>query len=431
MTGGTRQTRVSRPLRLGALAAAAIVVAEASVWLLRPKGVIFDPSPVAERSYFSAAELRRLADFHDPQRLLGLGALALDVAVLATLALWRPRPLREALRAASRRPVLGAAAVGAGISLVLTLTGLPLTLIGHERARDIGLSTQSLGPWLGDQLKAASVGLVLASLGGVAAIFVLRRLGRRFWIGGTVIVIGFAVVSSWLAPVVLDPIFNDFKPLPPGPVRAQVLELGRQAGVDVGEVYDVDASRQSTAINAYVNGLGKTKRVVIYDNTLRDLSRAELRSLIAHELGHVRGDDIWRGIAFVALIAPLGVLFVQLFSFGLAERSGDDPRSPAALPALALAVALASFALNIPGNQLSRQIEARADSFALEQTRDPAALIALQRKLTMKNFGDPSPPAALELIFGTHPSTVERIGAALTYRREHPVSGRLRSPAGS
>jgi len=257
----------------------------------------------------------------------------------------------------------------------------------------------------------------------------IRRLGRRFWIGGAVLVVGYAVVFSWLAPVVLAPVFNKFEPLPEGKTRSEVLALGREAGVDIGQVYRVDASRRSTAINAYVNGLGSTKRVVIYDNALRELDRAELRSVVAHELGHVKGDDIWRGILFVALIAPLGVLFVQSFGEAVVRRRGEDPRTPAALPALALSVTLASFVLAIPGAQLSRQVEARADSFALGLTHDPRSLIDLQRKAALTNVADPDPPAVLQFLFGSHPSTIERIGAAVAYRRERAT--RPGTPAGS
>jgi STE24 endopeptidase len=245
----------------------------------------------------------------------------------------------------------------------------------------------------------------------------LRRLGERFWIGGTVLVVGAAAAFTWLAPVVLAPVFNRFESLPAGRLRSEVLDLGRRAGVKIGEVYRVDASRRSTAINAYVDGLGSTKRVVLYDNTIRELRPAELRSVVAHELAHVEGNDIPRGLLFVALVAPLGVLFVQLSAGALARRRGDDLRSPAALPALALSVALAAFVLGVPGNRLSRAVEARADTFALELTRDPQGFIDLQQRLAVSNLADPEPPAALHAVFGTHPTTMERIGAAVAYRR--------------
>ena len=319
-------------IAVAAVAVAAVAVAEIVAWLIGPHGGVIDPDHVSAAAYFSAAQLDRAADFNGPQRLIGLGSLLVQLAVLALLALWRPRVLRSALATAGRRPLIGAAAVAASISLILVIAGLPLAAIGHQRARDFGLATQGFGPWLSDQARSAAVAAGLAAIGGLAAMVLIRRLGRRFWIGGTALVVAYAVIATWLAPVLLAPVFNDFQELPKGPTRARVLRLGREAGVDIGQVYRVDASRRSTALNAYVDGLGSSKRVVIYDNAIRRLSPAELDSIVAHELGHVKRDDIVHGIFFVALIAPLGVLFVQLMSWGMAARSGDDVRTPGGDP---------------------------------------------------------------------------------------------------
>ena len=408
----------SAAVRIGAVAVAAVIVAEAAVWVMRPRGEILDPATVSEHAYFSQAQLDRASDFRDGQRLLGFGTLAVEGAVLVVLAIWCPAPLRTALRHASRRPLLGAAAVGAGISLTLAIVGVPFGIAANERARDVGLSTQDLGSWLFDAGKSAAIGAALAAIGATIAVAMLRRLGRYWWIGGSVAVVLFAVVFSWLGPVLVAPLFNKFQELPPGKTRSQVLRLGEQAGVKIGHVYRVDASRRSTAINAYVDGLGPSKRVVVFDNTLRQLPPAQLRSVLAHELGHVKGNDIVRGIAWLALVAPLGVLFIQLAGRALARRSGDDSRSPGALPALALSMAAALFVLGIASNQLSRRVEARADSFALELTKDPQALIGVQKKLALTNVAEPDPPSVLQWLFGTHPTTMQRIGAAVTFERQ-------------
>jgi STE24 endopeptidase len=405
-------------VRLGVAAIAAVIVAEGAVWLLRPRGEVVEPVAVSERSYFSTAQVDRAESFRSGQRLLGVGTLAIEGGVLVTLALWRPQALRNGLRAVARRPLLGGAAVGAALSISLSAAALPTGIAAHERARDVGLATQDVASWLGDVAKSTAIGAAFAGLGGALAVAGMRRLGDRWWIGGSVVVVGLAVTFSWLAPVVLAPVFNRFEELPPGATRSEVVRLGKRAGVDVGEVYRVDASRRSTALNAYVNGLGPTKRVVIFDNALRELDREELSSLIAHELGHVKGDDIWRGIAWIALVAPLGVLFVQVAGERLARRRGDDPRSPAGLPALALVAAATVFVLGVAGNQLSRRVEARADTFALELTHDPQGLIGLQRRLAITNLADPDPPAVYRVLFGTHPDTLERIGAAVAFERE-------------
>ena len=243
----------------------------------------------------------------------------------------------------------------------------------------------------------------------------LRRLGRYWWIGGSVAVVGFAVIFTWLAPVLLEPVFNKFEELPPGKTRSQVLRLGERAGVDIGHVYRVDASRRSTAVNAYVNGLGPTKRVVIYDNTLRELRPDELRSVVAHELGHVKGDDIVRGIAWVALAAPLGVLFIQLATgalSGAAMTTRARRRRCRRWPSRWRRRCSCSASSPTSSRAGSRR---RADTFALELTDDPRAFIDLQKQLAITNVADPDPPAATQWLFGTHPDTMQRIGAAVAF----------------
>ena len=406
----------SRGARIGALAVAMVIVAEGAVWLLRPADSPIEPATVEEGAYFDQAAIERARDYRGGQRLLLVAAIGAQGAVLVALALGRPPFVRRSLERLGRRPVLGAAAAGAGLSLTLAVVSLPTSTWAHERSVDVGLSTQSFGPWLADLGKSTAIGAALAAIGAAVLIALLRRFGRSWWAPGAAAVVVISGVLAWLAPVVLAPLFNRFDPLPESsPQRAEVLELGRRAGVDIGEVYRVDASRRSTALNAYVGGLGPTKRVVLYDNLIDQAEPAELRSVVAHELAHVRHEDILRGLAFVAIVAPLGLLFTRELAEGLASRSGADPRSPAALPAYALAIGVASFVLSVPGNQLSRQVEAGADSFALELTDDPRALIELQQRLSQDNVGDPDPPAIASFIFATHPPAVERIGTAVAY----------------
>jgi STE24 endopeptidase len=146
---------------------------------------------------------------------------------------------------------------------------------------------------------------------------------------------------------------------------------------------------------------------------------------VAHELAHVKHSDLRRGLLWIAIVAPAGMLLVQRLSEAIAERgrvdgarAGGGP-GPAVLPAAAFALAIVSFALTCAGNVLSRQVEARADAFALEETRDPAAIIDLERSLAVRNLSQPDPPRLWHLLFGTHPTTLDRIGFAETWRREN------------
>jgi STE24 endopeptidase len=411
-----------RWVRLGATAVAAILVAEGAAWLLRPREVI-EPVSVDEDAYFSADQVERARDYRSGQRLLMVGGLAVEGAVLVLLISGRPAPVRRALESAGRRPVLGGAAAAAGLFAVVSVATLPFDVAAHERAVDVGLSTQALGDWALDWAKANGISAVIAAGVGTGALALIRRYPRRWWMPGSAALVALAAVFTWLAPVVLAPAFNKFERLEPGQARSDVLELGERAGVDIGEVYRVDASRRSTAINAYVNGLGPSKRVVLYDTLLERLDRGERRSVVAHELGHVRDDDIQRGLLFVAIAAPLGLLFAARFSEALGGRSGAEPGRPASLPALAVALAVTSFAIGVVGNQLSRAVEAKADTTALELTDDPRALIELQRRLAEINLSDPDPPDWVEFLYGTHPPTIKRIGGAVAWQQGQRPDG--------
>lgn len=390
-------------LRLPAAFAGSLLAAEAAVLLLRPRER-FARQQVEPRAYFSQQELVKATRFRRGQLRIFAAQSALELGLLALAARRAP--------SAARRPLLTGAASAAGLTLATTAAGLPLRALARRRARDVGLVTQSWRGWAGDVAKGGAIGTGMAAVGGAALAYGTRRYGERWWLPGGALAAGAAVLFTFVGPVVLDPIFNRFTPLPAGPVRDDVLELARRAGVRVREVYEVDASRRTTAANAYVNGLGRTKRVVLFDTLLRDFTAAETRLVIAHELGHVRHRDVPRGLVFATLAAPLSTLAVARLG-RLAQREGTTP-----VPAVALALAVTTPALSAIGNQLSRAIERRADDFALRLTGEPDAMVAFERRIAVKNVADPAPPRWQRLVLGTHPPTVERIGQALAYASE-------------
>ena len=405
--------------KIGVVAVAMIVVAEGAVLLLKPREDVLEPVPVVESEYFGEVEIARGRDYREGQRWLFIGGLAVQGALLGALASGRPGSARRLLERAGERPVLGAAAAGAGLSLALGLVALPTDVWAHERAVDYEISVQSLDSWLADAGKSALIGAVIAAGGAALLIALIRRAPRVWPLPGAAAVVAGVAALTWLSPVVLAPLFNEFDPLPEGSqLRSEVLELADRAGVDVGEVYAVDASKRSSAINAYVGGLGPTKRVVLHDTLIDGSERGELRAVVAHELSHVANRDVPRGIAFVALIAPFGLFFVREAGGGLAARFGADAASPAALPAYALALGVASFVLSVPGNQLSRSVERVADDFALELTRDPQSVMQLHKDLAVTNVADPDPPAWARFLFGSHPPAVDRIGMAVAFEQQ-------------
>ena len=173
--------------------------------------------------------------------------------------------------------------------------------------------------------KGAGISAVTAAIGGLAAVALVRRFPRTWWAPGAVLVVAYGVVTIWLYPIVIDPVFNKFDKLKPGQLRSEVLRLADRAGVDVGEVYRIDASRRTSAANAYVIGLGHSKRVVLYDNLIDKFPRDEVRVVVAHELGHQKHDDLLRGLAWLAIVAPAGTFLTQALAERFARRDLGTP----------------------------------------------------------------------------------------------------------
>ena len=410
-----------RSWRLPVALVTAVLVAEGAVVLMRPRDRGPEPVRVEPRAYFSAAQIDRAEAFRTGQLWIYVAQTAIGLGVLALLVRRPPervaalnRPTASRKRSSPASPRAGAA-VAAAIAIATGVAGLPLSAVARERAKDVGLVTQDWTGWAGDVAKSQAIGAGFAALGGAVLVLGMRRFGSRWWLPGAVVVVAFGAITTYAGPVVLDPLFNEFTPLPRGELRSDVLRLAREAGVDVGQVYVIDASRRTTAANAYVNGLGHTKRVVLYDNLIDDFTPAETRLVVAHELGHVRHQDMRGGLIWLAVVAPFGMRAAALLAERFAPRGAA--LGPRAVPAVALSIAIVVPVITVVSNQLSRDVERRADAFSLELTRDPETFVAFQERIAVKNVSDPDPPGLARFLLGTHPSTIERIGQAEAFGR--------------
>jgi STE24 endopeptidase len=395
-------------LRLPIAIVAALVVAEAAVVVMRPRERTV-PLDVAPRAYFSPAQIEKAESFRTGQLRIYGAQLLIELGVLVLVVRRPPRWLARS----RRRPALAGAAAVAGLSVALAVATLPLGAVARQRAKDVGLVTQSWTGYAGDVAKSTAISALLAGAGGALLTVGMRRFGRGWWAPAAAVVIVFGVAATYATPIVLDPLFNRFTPLAAGPTRTTVLDLARRAGVDVGQVYEMDASRRTTAANAYVTGIGRTKRVVLYDTLLRSFTPAEVELVVAHELGHVHHRDVPHGLLYLALVTPFGMLAAAR----LGERWAPEPGGPAAIPAVVLALALLGTGITTISNQLSRAVESRADAFSLELTHAPRPFIGFQTRIAVQNVSDPDPPAVVQFLLGTHPTTMQRIGLALASGR--------------
>ncbi len=316
--------------------------------------------------------------------------------------------------------VLGSVAV----LLVTRVVTLPFDAWAQTVVKHYGLSTQGWGGWADDQLR----GLLVAAVPTVLVVLVfyalVHRWPRGWWAPAAAAAALLVVVASFGYPVVVEPVFNRFTSLPAGPLRSSLLTLAREDGVRVSDVLVADASRRTTALNAYVSGFGSTKRIVLYDTLLRSATPQEVRLVVAHELGHAKRQDVLHGTLEGALAAAAGVclLCVVLSFAGVLRRGGVS--SVADARSVVLVIAVVTVATTVTGpvqNLVSRRVEARADVHALDLTRDPDTFVASERRLAVRNLSDLDPSPVVYGLFATHPSSPERIALARTWARQHAV----------
>ena len=368
---------------------------------------------------FSREQVERAQRYHRPLYLALPVDLVVGIGVLGILAFSRVGD--AAFRVVDGGPWwLDTLAFVAVILAIATLARLPLFFWRsylHEKAWD--LSTQTVSGWLADAGKAFAVTLVFSWI-WIGGLIALVRAFPTWW--AMVAALGaaaFVLVVGFVAPVVLEPLFNRFEPLGDTELVNELRSLARSAGAPVRDVLVADASRRTKKSNAYVSGFGATRRVVLYDTLLERSDPRAVKLVIAHELGHRRDHDVAKGTALGMLGAVGAVLAMwALLQAGdvraaLGVSGAGDPR---VVPFLMLVgVGLELLALPL-GTALSRRWERAADRFSLEVTRDPEAFETAHRDLATSNLSDLQPPRALYVLTFSHPTPVERIAAARRWR---------------
>ncbi|KUL24972.1 M48 family metallopeptidase [Actinoplanes awajinensis] len=404
----------------GVLVVALVVVAALTVPWHRAPAPRADQ--VAALGQLPAEQVARARRFHAELRPGSYAGMALSLLVALVLGL---TPIGARLVELAGRPFgdhwLARAVLG-GMLVVLAgeLLTLPLAAWRHTIVVRYGISIQSWGGWGADLLKSFAVGAVLGGLALAGFFAVTHAAPRWWWAFGAAGAAGLVVLLSFVLPVVVEPIFNKFTAMPDGPLRTELIALAAADGVPVRDVLVADASRRTRAVNAYVSGLGPTRRIVVYDTLLTEATPEEVVSVTAHELGHAKDGDVLTGTLLGALGAALAVIALYLLGSwaGLLRLAGVDSIGEPRAIGLLLAVAAVAGLLSGPGQAfVSRRIEARADQHSLALTGDPATFEAMQRRLGTLNLSDPDPPTWEFLMFASHPSTVQRMAAARAYAR--------------
>lgn len=396
-------------LAVVAVGAVALVLLAALLvpWHPVPGGT---PAPATPGSVFTGEQVARAEDFSRWARVWSWSSLAVSLAVACVLGFSRwGRSLVGRLRGWWWVRVVLAVAVLALVGRVLTL---PFAVLLRRRVLDSGLSRQSWSGFAVDLAMSEAVMIVVTSVVLLVLVGCARRWPRAWPAVAGALLGALVMLGSFVYPVVVEPLFNSFTPLPEGALRTEIFALADREHVPIDDVLVADASRRTTTLNAYVSGYGGTRRVVLYDNLVHDVPRSEALSVVAHELAHARHDDVLTGSVLGAAGAVLGVGLLALVVGALGERRGTAMRDPAVVPLVLALVAVGSLLAQPVQNLVSRQIETRADVDALVATHDPDAFVAVQRQLALRALADPTPPALSQLWFGSHPTSLTRIAIA-------------------
>ena len=400
-------------LVLAGSAALLVVLAAVLVPWSWAGGVTLDPPPAGD--VFSQDQLRAAESHARALRWLSWSSYVISLVLALVLGLTRIGSAVYRRTAGRLRWWLAVPWVALLLLLLGRFVTLPLALLARRRNLQDGLTNQGLVGWFTDQALSLLVSWALLSVLLLLFVGVARRSPRWWFAWCGAVLVGFTFFVSLLYPVLVEPLFNDFEPLPDGPFEEAVLALAEDEGVTVSEVLVSDASRRTTTLNAYVSGLGGTRRIVLYDNLLADASPEEALSVVAHELAHARHQDVVLGTGLGALGVGVGVaaLALLLDASWLRRRAGiTGPADPAAVAVIAALVSLGGVVSSPAQNAVSRAIEARADVTALEATEDTEAFRSVQLRLAERSLADPTPPLVGYVWFSSHPTVLQRLAIA-------------------
>jgi STE24 endopeptidase len=308
----------------------------------------------------------------------------------------------------------------------LALTSIlvfPMTVYeDYFREHKYGLATQTFGPWLGDQMKALGVNLVLGGLLAMLLFGVVRRSQRTWWIWGAIVTIVFTIFTVLISPVYIVPIFNKVTRLDDPKIVDPILSMARANGIPAKDVYTMDASRQTTRMSANVSGFANTMRITLNDNLLRRGSPEEIQSVMGHEMGHYVLHHIYKDIMFLSIVIVVAFAYLNWGLRWALQRWGEKWQirgvgDTAVLPLVVLLVSIFAFVLTPIANTQTRTEEYEADMYGLNTSRQPDGFA--QAAIHLGEYRKMNPGPIEEFIFFDHPSGRNRIYAAMRWKAEN------------
>ena len=307
--------------------------------------------------------------------------------------------------------------------LLTSVLGFPMAVYeGYSREWKYGLATQTFGPWMWDQVKGLLLGVVLGGVIVVLLFWVVRKLPRTWWIWGAAVTLVFVIFVIMIGPVFLQPIFNKVTRLDDARVTQPILQMARANGIPAKDVWQIDASKQTTRMSANVSGFGQTMRITMSDNLLRRGSLEEIEEVMGHEMGHYILNHIPKAMIFFLVVIVAAFAYLRWSLDWCLGRWGakwgiPSVSDPAVLPLVVLLGSIFFFVLTPILNTEIRSQEAEADSFGINASRQPDGMA--QAAIHLGEYRKMKPGPIEEWIFFDHPSGYNRIHKAMQWKAEN------------
>jgi len=307
--------------------------------------------------------------------------------------------------------------------VLTTILVFPLGVYeGYFREHKYGLATQTFGPWMGDQLKNLAVGLILGGILVMLLFGIVRRLPRTWPIWGAVAAILFQALVVMITPVYIFPLFNKITRLDDPKIVDPILSMARANGIHAKDVFEIDASKQTTRMSANVSGLGRTMRITLNDNLLRRGSPEEIQAVMGHEMGHYVMNHIYKSLMYQLISAVVAFAYLYWGLNWTLQRWGEKWQirgvgDTAVLPLVVLLVSIFGFVTTPIDNTFIRTQEHEADMYGLNASRQPDGFA--QAAIHLGEYRKMSPGPVEEFIFFDHPSGRNRIYDAMRWKAEN------------
>ena len=355
------------------------------------------------------------ARYHRLKRRAGIAALAWSaIFLIALVGSGASVALRDLLAGLTGSDTLLICLYVGALALLHELGSLPLAFYsGYTLEHRYGLSRQNRRQWAADHLKGTALGLGIGLMLALIVYGIMSRWPEWWWLIAASALSVLLIVFAHLAPVLLLPLFFRLRPLDQPSLRERLETLARRAGARVVGIYRWDLGQKTSKANAALTGVGHTRRILIADTMLEQFSEDEIEVVLAHELAHHVYGDIWRGIVLETGLMLAGFYAAHRLLLALGPHAGvREIADPAGLPLLLIAAGAVSIVLMPLALAVSRAHERRADRFALDLTRNPAAFTTAMRRLGAQNLAEEHPSRVTQWLFYSHPPLQERLTRA-------------------